>query len=350
MCVSPVRIRNPNKNATSELMRILYDCDSDYINVPCNHCAECVASRQMQLVQRCEVMLADHYLFFCTLTYNSQSLPYVKCSNGVEIPYADISDLQKMFKRIRKANLFGRNFSYFFVTERGSEKGRPHVHGLIFIPKKQTDDKLLPAQLETSVRNVLFKEWRRNYGSNRVPIWKPLFTYRTKVVAGKVFRNFDCHYVVPHSTEKGSTDVSFYVTKYLLKPSDKEDRLQKALRLNLDEDEYNAVWSVVRSRCICSKFFGASSDYEIGLIKASIDKSCNNPEGFKFFSNGEAKPLARYYRKYITLEPALASAKARGSVYTCDERSQSEKDSSVAHGRMVQETISKHDLSELYPL
>lgn len=59
-------------------------------------------SRQMQVVQRARALCLDHYMYMVTLTYNNESLPVYTCkSTGFQIPYADISDVQKMFKRIR---------------------------------------------------------------------------------------------------------------------------------------------------------------------------------------------------------------------------------------------------------
>lgn len=351
MCVSPVRIPNPNYGNKLPLMRQMYDCESQFLNVPCNVCSECIAARQMHIVQRARTMALDHYIFYCTLTYNNESLPVYTCSNGYSIRYADISDIQRMFKRIRKSNAFGRPFSYFFVTERGSERARPHVHGLIFIRKNDDDDKLFPAQLEPSVSNTIFKEWRRNYGSNRKPIWRPLFTFRRKYVAGKLHTNFDCHYVTPHSSEHGASDVAFYVTKYILKPSDKEERLQRALKLNLSPEEFESVWKVVRSRCICSKHFGASTDFERNYVRDSIHVSRNDPEGFKYYTeDGKPQPLARYYRRYVGLDDAVSSSVARGSPLTVDNRSQSEKDLSVERGKIIKSKVSHREISELFPL
>lgn len=358
MCVSPVLIKNPNYRSKVDIIKKTTDTENQYIKVPCNHCSECVLARQNQLVDRCRCLALDHYIFFCTLTYNSQSLPHLVTSTGFNIPYADISDVQKMMKRIRKANLFGRSFLYFFCSERGKEKSRPHFHGLIFIPKFKDDDKLYPAQLEASVRGVLFKEWRRNYGSTRNPIWKPLFTYRSKYVAGKRFSNFDCHYVVPHSTEKGSDDVAFYVSKYVLKSSSKENALQQALRLNLvnvnddgslDEEEYLNVWKIVKSRCFFSKGFGASTDFEISHIHYCIDLSKDHPDGLKFFhADGSSSPLPRYYRKFLSPDDCIESVVARGGPLTIDDRPYDLKDRSIEKGKKILQKVSDRDISEFY--
>lgn len=333
-------------------MQTLHDCESDYLNVPCGVCAECVAKRQMFLVQRVRVMSLDHYIFFCTLTYNNESLPVHVTSQGKYISYADIADVQRMIKRIRKNPIFdNRPMAYLFVSERGKERGRPHFHGLFFIRKFKSDDNLFTAQFETSLKRLLFKEWRRNYGSTRVPIWKPLFNYRTKSVAGKIYKNFDCHYVVPHSTENGTDDVAFYVSKYILKPSTKEQRLQQALKLNLPDDEYNEVWQLVRSKCVFSKHFGAFTDKQISYVKYCIRISKDDPEGLKFYtSNGESQPLSRYYQKYVDLDSGLSSAKAKGSPLTIDTRSMYEKDQSINKGRFVKEKVSQRDLSALFPI
>lgn len=75
MCVSPVRIRNPNYGNSTPLLRATTDCVSQWLNVPCGVCDECIAKKQSDLVQRCRVLSIDHYMFFFTLTYNNESLP-----------------------------------------------------------------------------------------------------------------------------------------------------------------------------------------------------------------------------------------------------------------------------------
>lgn len=359
MCVSPVLIRNPNYQNRTELIQKISDTESEYIKVPCNHCPECVSARQNQLVDRCRCLSLDHYIFFCTLTYNRQSLPHLSTSTGFDIPYADISDVQKMFKRIRKSDLFGRPFLYFGVSERGKKGSRPHFHLLLFLKKYDDDDKLTPAKLESTLRPLVLKEWRRNYGSNRVPVWKPLCTYRSKYVGGKRYSNYDLHYVVPHSSEHGSDDVAFYVSKYILKSSENEKRLQQALHLNLvkvfddgsvDDLEYNNVWSVVRSRSFFSKGFGAATDMEVNFVKGCIERSKSDPDGLKFFhQDGSSSQLPRYYRKFLSEEAALESVSATGGPISFDDRTLSEKMRSIERGKKIVQQVSEHDISLFYP-
>lgn len=347
MCVSPILIPNPNYNNHTELIQLTTDTESQFIRVPCGVCGECLQKRQSDIVQRCRCLALDHYMFFFTLTYNRESLPHFTTSSGVTINYADYSDIQKMFKRIRKVNAFGREFKYLCVSERGSHKGRPHFHGIIFIQKQKEDDSLYTAVTESKVRNTIFKEWKRNYGSSRNPDWKPLFTYRSKYVAGKRFSNFDCHYIVPHSTEKGSDDVAFYVSKYVLKPSKVEAKLQQALKLNLDEPEYLETWKIVKSRCFWSKGFGAFTELEKNYVRSCVHRSSNDPNGFQYFNaDGTKSGLARYYRKYIDADSAIKSVSARGGPLSIDDRPISDKVTSVDNINRIRGDISSRDISE----
>ena len=349
MCVSPVRIRNPNYGNTTPLLRATTDCESQWLNVPCGVCVECIAKKQSDLVQRVRVLSLDHYLFFFTLTYNNESLPRLMCSNGVSIPYADHADVVRMFKRIRNGNLFGYPLKYIVVSERGKGKGRPHFHGIVFIEKKWSKDPLFTAQLESKVSSVLFKEWRRNYGSRRKPDYRPLFTYRTRYVGGTLYKNFDCHYVVPHSTEKGESDVAFYVTKYILKPKDKEKKLQHVLHLNLDIGEYESIWSIVRSKSFKSLNFGSATEKEIHFVKNQISASNADPNGLHFKNpDGSLAPLPRYYRKYVSVEDAISSVAARGGPLSIRERTQSQIDKSLEKGTIRNQKVAERDISELY--
>lgn len=361
MCVSPIRIPNPNYGNKTPIIVQTKDTISRYINIPCGVCSECLAKRQMNLVQRARNMSLDYYIFFCTLTYDNKHLPTFTTSTGFDIPYADITDIQKMIKRIRKNNSFQREFKFFFVSERGKLKGRPHFHGLIFLKKFVNDDKLFPAQIEPLLRSVLFREWRRNVAwtlsrkngvpipNTRKPVYEPLFQYKEKYVGGKLYKNFDLHYVTPHTTESGSDDVAFYVTKYLLKPSNKEIRLQQALRLNLSKFEYEEVWSVVKSRCLCSKAFGDATFEQMEHVVNGIERSQYDSTGLKFFNaDGTSQPLASFYKKYVLPRHALNSVKATGGPVFDSDRSQSQLNQSVERGDIIQEKVSKRDISELF--
>lgn len=349
MCVSPVKIRNPNYHSNVQLIKKTTDTENLYIYVPCNVCPECIAKRQSDMVQRVRVMLLDHYCFFCTLTYSNECLPSLTTSKGDVITYADITDVQNMMKRIRKYNLFQRPFKYIIVSERGKKKGRPHFHGLIFLPKYDSDTTLTPAQLTPVVTDVLFHQWSRNVGTRKNPIYKPLFQYRQKFTSGRLFKNFDCHYVVSHSSKEGADDVAFYVTKYIFKPSIVERAIQAKLRSTLEDDEFNSVWSKVKSRSVFSNGVGACSELHEKYVKSCISRSSSDTSGLKFYSsNGTPSPLSRYYRRFLSPDDAIKSFAARGLVVR--DRSIQSCCDSIARGKKIVSQISENDVSENYPL
>lgn len=156
--------------------------------------------------------------------------------------------------------------------------------------------------------NAVLAEWRRNYGSRRKPDFKPCCTYVRRFVRGRLRTNFDLHYVNPALTAEGVADVGFYVTKYMMKPSDRTKRLQQALHLNLDEFEYEKVWSTVRPRTFASLGlgvngeptpFGVEPDPKIvEYIKGCVKTSKGSESSPKFYNpqTGTSFPLSRYYR------------------------------------------------------
>lgn len=336
MCISPVSISNPHFGSRNPFALRFKDTESGRIYVPCGHCAECRAARQFALVQRTQVMMLDHHMFFATLTYDNDSLPSITTSTGVNIRFADIRHLQLSIKRIRKNNLFGRPFSYLAVSERGFIKGRPHFHVMFFVAKESTDNPFIVKVLERKMYWALRNEWRVFVGSRRNVAWRPLFTYKERWRNGRLEKNYDLHYVDPATTEKGTDSVAYYVTKYCLKPSDKERRLQQALRLNLSPEEYEDIWSVVRSRFLISKHFGCATNDEWSLLRSFVTRSASCSDGFKFFSaSGDVYRLARYYyrtfrtfseltpfgdilyekRPVITAHDMILSVDARGGPY-----------------------------------
>lgn len=321
MCISPILIPNPNYGFKGRYA-FMKDCASRYIKVPCGVCSECVHNRQLGLVQRCICESMSGYPFFCTLTYNNESLPVVSCSDGRDICFSDFSDVTNMIKRLRKSNAFGRPFRYLAVSELGSKRARPHFHLLFFVQKFPDDTIYTPLQLEPILFKSVLLEWRRNYGSSRQPDYRPLCTFVQKFHAGKIKSTFDLHYVCPSPLNGSSTDVLFYVTKYMLKPSNKAIRLQRALKLNLPEDEYDRIWSKVKPRWISSLNFGfgvyglqpkgmsysdrvdiLSKTDSFKLVRDSIVRSANSSDFPAFYDpeSGKALPLSRYWRSFGNL-------------------------------------------------
>ncbi len=344
MCISPKTIPNPNYHSQVDLIRKTTDTHLKYLEVPCGVCVECMFKRQNDLVARVRNMMKDNYLFFFTLTYNNESLPQITTSAGDSIPFADVADVQKMMKRIRVADALHRPFKYLVVSERGGQRGRPHFHGLLFVQKRPNDDVLTPAILETEYKKVFMGEWKRNYGSKRVPVWRPLFTYHRKYVGGKLYQNFDFHYVVSHTTENGADDVAFYVTKYILKPSKMEQALQQRLHLTLEPDEYAVIWKCVRSQALYSQGIGAASQLQIDYVQKCISDSDKDPNGFQYYSSsGKPQALPRYYRKYVKPQNAINSYAARKTSI----RDIESKIQSLDKGERIREKVRMRDISEI---
>lgn len=314
MCISPIRIRNPNLGMTGPNAQFK-DCVSRFINVPCGVCCECVANRQMQMVQRLQVEALVNHLFFCTLTYSNEMLPVVSTSTGYDIRFADIHDLQNLFKRLRNRNAFGRSFRYLAVSELGSSRGRPHFHVLFLVPKREGDTLDDCLTLQRKMFDAVLSSWVRNFGSRKNPDYKPLCNFVRKYVHGRLRTNFDLHYVNPSHSFAGEADVAFYVLKYMLKPSSRLQRLQQALRLNIPDDEYEDIWKLVKCRHVESEGFGlGTSEYDSvnghrfyrvpdrvrDYLKQGIELSKRNPDEPipSFFSpiDGSSRPLAKYYK------------------------------------------------------
>ncbi len=303
MCLCPNKIPNPYYRFSGPLA-YLHDCQSQYMYVPCGVCKECIALKQMYLIQRVQMEARNSFMFFSTLTYNNEFLPHYDLDDW-SIPYADERDLQLLFKRLRNHNSFGRPFRYFAVTERGGKKGRPHAHILWFLPKYDNEDYIDGIGLQSRVYESVLSNWCRNVSSiKRCPEYKPLLTYKSKFVNGKLRTNYDTHFVIPSLTKDGISSVAFYCAKYLLKPSQRERRLQQALRLNYDELEYEKAYSVVKSRSLRSTHFGLcqtdkSSSYDIvKYLRDGIKRSKSNSLFPLYFSPDSQLtfPLSPFYK------------------------------------------------------
>lgn len=297
------------------------DCKSKYINIPCGHCPECVTAKQHNIVQRVLMENLENHIFFCTLTYNNESLPWIATSEINEktgLPwqyrFADTRDFSLMCKRLRNNNLLGRPFRFFAVTELGSEKGRPHFHALFLIPKYEKDDYLTCLNLEDTLFKTILKEWRRNYGNSRKPDYRELCTYVRRFIRGKVKSTYDLHYVNPNLTDGSEADVAYYVSKYMVKPSEKAVKLQQALRLNLPEDEYNRVWRIVKPKWFSSPQFGLNGRYiehnvyepsekVLEYLRKCIDDSKRLYDEPKFidYLSGKSYPMSRYYMNRLDI-------------------------------------------------
>lgn len=331
MCLSPILIKNPNfgmhGNVSASKLKLdftrglgfLTDTTSAYIRVPCGRCPQCIALRQSYYVQRsqCEEMSND--LYFCTLTYNNEMIPFLDASDGTRLYYADMRDVTNMMKRLRKNDSFGMPFKYFAVSEYGSLKHRPHFHIIFSFPRIKGEslaDRLSRAQ---QFGKIVLNEWKRNVATcvnkkgeivpnTRSPRYVNLCTFKTS----RRGRNFDFHYVNPSSTDKGSADVAFYVTKYTFKADEWYNKLSYKLYKTLEEEEYYDIREKIKPRSFFSKSWGSADDE---LVKKHIRKgvelsnSGNIEFTFPVFINpvtGQTFPLSPFYRKkFDTIDDAV---------------------------------------------
>lgn len=357
MCLKPVRIKNPNQGKKPNKYNIGKDLKSQYINVPCGHCKQCIALDQMYLVQRLQMECLVSHPFFCTLTYNNERLPKLTTSTGYDLTYVAYDDLTDMFKRLRRNNTLGRPFRYFAVTERGKKGHRPHIHLIWLLPKYEGDSKLTILNLERKLYKDILDNWVTNIGCDKKPVYMPNCTYVRKIVAGRLRYNYDLHYCDPGLTKEGVSEVGFYVLKYMLKKDEWEGRLQQAMKLNLEPDEYWDTYKKVKSRGAWSKGFGLgrwSKDYKIHpevlkYLRECINKTPKNSKYPCFFTptTGAQFPLAPFFKKFgeiLTADEAIQFIKNRNP-YESEEIRPEEFDKAVHEFQRIQEKVEEHDLS-----
>lgn len=190
----------------------------------------------------------------------------------IEFPYADIRHVQLLLKNLRdnlpRDPVFGnRDLKYLAVSELGKANGRPHFHILFLVEKKPEDigfgGRITQMySLEQCLWKHVFKYWAINVGTRKNPEYEKLFTYRKRFYGSRVYTNFDLHWVDPSRTREGVRNVAYYVTKYVMKGSEKETRRQQFLRLNLEEQEYREVWSQIKCKTTLSKGLGLNVRFE----------------------------------------------------------------------------------------
>lgn len=303
MCLSPITIKNPNckdilyqtkfANAFKFIDRY-HDTDSAYIQVPCGHCKECTFIRQNNFVQRVRMESRNNDLYFLTLTYKNDALPYIDSSDSSigRIYYPDCRDVAKMFKRIRKYDKFDSPFKYFGCSEYGGKRMRPHFHIILSFPKQSSIsflNKKLALSRGDKIASVIRSEWRRNIGpSTKKPVWKPLSLFHRVYKNGKWNSPFDFHYIDDCATDNGNADVSFYVSKYILKADARIEKLLFKLD-NTDHETFVKYHSKIKPHMFCSKGFGEIIPVDYPFIRSCIragiadEKACCpqfiNPDG-----------------------------------------------------------------------
>lgn len=126
-------------------------------SVPCGKCIECLKDRQNSWKIRLSEEARDHkYVYFFTLTYRDDSVPFSYDLDGNKVNHVNKVDIQLWIKRnrIKFERYFKRNidFKYFICSEYGPNTGRPHYHGIIF-----TD-------ISSTFITQMFNDWQELYG------------------------------------------------------------------------------------------------------------------------------------------------------------------------------------------
>ncbi len=312
MCTSPIPIRNPYYRYTgvgAALISQLYDCTSQYIDVPCGHCLQCISMRQNDFRQRVEMESLDNHLFFGTLTYNDEFLPRLSSEFGsfAGSPCFCYSDVREVFTRLRASG--SPPFKYIVVSEYGSRKHRPHYHFILSSPGDPSDV-FEKSQLEDYFYRNILSNWAYNSGTRKHPVYRPRLTFRFN---GR-FRNYDFHAI--RDIDKGC-NVAFYITKYIICKQDPFFVRNKLNFLKIFEnnlDLQKKYLSLSQPKVVTSSGFGKHTYTERLAVKSFIDKSVflnlDYPTYFSPF-DGSQLPLSRYLYKYDDIDVALFFAKKR---------------------------------------
>lgn len=304
MCLSPILIKNKSRmyRGKVDCLTSLHDTTSQYIYVNCGVCPQCVRNKQNYLIQRVQLECMTNYVFFATFTYSDDMLPFIDVGDYRHY-YADVSDFQKMIKRCRKRDEWIIN-KYLYVTEYGGKRHRPHFHALFFVPKDNNTHSVFdPIAIESYLSDMFKSEWKRNIGSSRSPVYKPLSSFHVLYTSSGPKSPFNFHYVNPTLTAGSESDVGFYVTKYCCKFDKWIQDKRTALYYNLEPDEYKSVWKLLRPRLEYSNSFGLS-DVARDYVRKCIDDYSDKFDYPVFVNpcNGNTFPLSPYlFNKYGTL-------------------------------------------------
>lgn len=333
MCTKLTSIPNPNYNSKNPLTRRLKDTTSQRIWIKCGHCDECIKEKQIDMIQRIQMEAEGSYLFMVMLSYNERNIPKTKASDGHTFKHVDYEHIKNMMKRVRKRKYIDRDIRYIFTSEYGGKKHRPHYHGIIIVPKEEGDTPWVPINLEYTLRNCILKEWTINKGTNRKPIYDNLLDFKSILKRGKVYSNYDLHYIVPDRNGE-NIQAAFYVLKYLMKEDKYTRALHYAIKANYTrniindkgdiEPEWQYLWRILKPKWSKSEGFGVKGKKEwytkdTGLgyttrswrikpnqdtikdLEQMIQLSYNGHEMPCYFNKvtGQDFPMAKYYKQKV---------------------------------------------------
>lgn len=356
MCLSPRLQRNPyygyssrgdfhRGEGNSRYVR-LHDTRSQYIYVPCHTCAECLHSRQSHFAQFSSLLSPHSYQYFITLTYQNKALPFVKICDEI-FYFPDYQDVKLLFKRIRK--IFHYDFRYLVCSEFGSHTHRPHFHILLSVIPPNPLSSVEALNIESWLRENILSNWKTLIGgSKRSPLFLQNTVYREKYSNGKLYRNYDCHYIDPSLSKEGNNDVAYYVTKYTTKYDSYVYDLKRRLYAVCDSispdspirdvahlrdyvsfsknsqfyqkifdkyssyDLFSVLWRYVAPKVVTSKdyllqksmpsIYLSIESVVKNYISISIFNSSEHPQFFSRYSGKSSKMDYELFRRFATLE------------------------------------------------
>lgn len=146
MCTNPIQIKNKSRRYKDGVSPMFF-------NVPCGHCYECRKKEQDDWFVRAffewkRVQKVGGHVFFPTFSYRNYDLPwYEDKERGFRIPCFDASHIKsfrdKLRVNLKRAGFPADGVRYILACEFGGSKGRPHIHGLIFVPFNISSCKML---------------------------------------------------------------------------------------------------------------------------------------------------------------------------------------------------------------
>lgn len=129
---SPYYFLYGDLDSQQEYYELLQQITPEYIYVPCRKCPACLKKRSIEwtgrLVRETEFWF-NHgcNVLFCTFTYSNK---YIK---SAQKNYR--KDLAKLFDGLRSK--YRRSIRHWCIPELGDEKGRFHIHALLFDPPSE---------------------------------------------------------------------------------------------------------------------------------------------------------------------------------------------------------------------
>lgn len=328
MCTNPISLRNPDFRGQGLAVRKYKDgisylkpvkvwspdsvTDSAFSRklVPCGTCEQCLAKRQLQWVQRCIEASRDSHVLFCTNTYKDSMIKTMQCGDRI-LTYVNWSDFdESLIRSARDNDVFGRPFKYLACSEYGEKRHRAHIHYLLFIPIHDDDPTTYPFELADKWTKHMFKYWSRNMSTSRKnPVREPCSLFIRRIIRNKIYSTYDVQPVIPSRSKRrlfpsqdifkeDELNVSFYVTKYVLKYDPYVRKTQQWMRQNLSDEEYNEKWNLFKPQVHTSKYFGLSQDSE-AYIKSSLDEVLAagvHHQPRYVYPDGSTAPLSRFYR------------------------------------------------------